>query len=368
MPRTTASPTDSPTDSCPATAPWTPPWPEASPVSAVPAAAPRRRRGLLLPGLLGAALLVAAVPPALGSVATAEPPPPAVLSATNAVTRAVSPEPQRVVLVQVETPAGPVQRDYLYAVPEVGDGAPRPVVVALHGRAQSVEALRAVSGLEQLGAREGFVTVFPSGWDGAWNAGTCCVREAEPAMPDVEFLDQVLADLADRTPVDPTRVHLVGYSNGGMMAYRYACQRSAAVAGIGVVSGSMAASPDYADSGPHRCRPATPVSVVAVHGGEDRTVPYEGGAVAGSAGATVAPVRAGLDQAAVAAQCRTGTTSRVGASSRLDYTRCAGGAAVRLVKLHGHGHGWTRDSRRYGYDTTVGIWSFLTPRRAASAG
>ncbi len=273
----------------------------------------------------------------------------------------------KVDLVQDGTPAGRVVRPYLLTVPTSGRGA-RPLVLVLHGRYQTIESLRSVTGIEQVGEKAGFVSVFPSGYGAVWNAGTCCDSRKTPDMPDVSYLDDVVRDAAQRTPVDPRRVYVLGFSNGGMMAYRYACQRSSTVAGVGVVSGAMAASPDYADQGPRVCRPDAPVSVIDVHGSKDTTVPYEGGTVAGGQGETVAPVRGGVDQSAVAAGCTSGTSTRVGATVRLDYTDCESGAAVRLVKVQGHAHGWTRDSRKYGYDTTVGIWGFLKDRRAVTGG
>ncbi|MCW2777262.1 MAG: polyhydroxybutyrate depolymerase [Frankiales bacterium] len=309
--------------------------------------------GLLAAGVVSALVLLAS------PASTAAPALRAVSSTAGAGTT------ESVDLVQQDTPSGPVSRHYLFTVPRSGSG-PRPVVLVLHGRSQPIEDLRATTGIEAVGEQAGFVSVFPSGVQGVWNAGTCCApANGSPAMPDVAFLDQVVADLATRTSVDLRRVHVVGFSNGGMMAYRYACQRSDRVAGVAVVSGSMAASPDYADQGPQRCRPTSPVSVLAVHGGSDTTVPYGGGTVAGPGGGTVAPARAGIDQSAVGASCRTGSTSKVGATVRLDYTDCEDGAAVRLVKINGQGHGWTRDSRRYGYDTTLGIWQFLQDRRSA---
>lgn len=310
---------------------------------------------LLLPVLMTAAA-VAVLQLAPTSSTAAEPQP---TSSDAPVSQA------RVELTQQDTPAGTVQRSYLYSVPTSGAGAPRPLVLVLHGRSQSVETVEQVSGLETLGERDGFVTAFPGGYDGVWNSGTCCDRAGAPRMPDVAFLDQVLDDVSRRTSVDPARVYVVGYSNGGMMAYRYACQRSNRVAGVGVVSGSMSADGDYANAGEERCRPSRPVSVLAVHGGRDATVPYDGGPVAGSEGSHVAPVRAGIDQFAVAAGCRSSRSTKVGSSQRLDYSACTDGAAVRLVKLPQHGHGWTRDSQRYGYDTTAGLWAFLSPRRVA---
>ncbi len=271
---------------------------------------------------------------------------------------------QKVVLVQDETPVGPVERSYFLSVPP-GRATARPLVVVLHGRSQTPAAAMRYSGMEELGAEQGFVTVFPSSYAGAWNAGTCCAAGDHPDMPDVEFLDQVIADVARRTPVDPSRVHLVGFSNGGMLAYRYACQRPGRLAGVGVVAGAMSADEEYADAGPQRCRPDVAVSVVAVHGAGDTTVPYDGGAVAGSSRGAVAPVRAGVDQFAAAGGCTQHRSTKVGTTARLDYSGCSDGAAARLVKINGFGHGWTRDSATYGFDTSRGLWDFLRDKRSA---
>lgn len=273
---------------------------------------------------------------------------------------------ERITLLQADTPVGPVERTYFLSVPP-GRATPRPLVLVLHGRSQTPAAAMRYSAMEELGAAEGFVVAFPGSYAGAWNAGTCCASGQRPDMPDVAFLDDVVADVQRRTPVDPTRVHMVGFSNGGMLAYRYACQRPGRLAGIGVVAGAMSADEDYADAGPQRCRPDVAVSVVAVHGAKDTTVPYGGGTVAGTERGAVAPVRAGIDQFAVAGACSAHRSSRVGPTARLDYSGCTGGAAARLVKISDFGHGWTRDTARHGFDTSRGLWEFLRDKRSSGA-
>lgn len=307
------------------------------------------RRLTLLVAVLGAALLLGATPGNAPAPAASE-------------RRAA----ERVSLVQTETPVGPVQRTYFLSVPP-GKAAPRPLVVVLHGRSQTPGAAMRYTGMEELGAAEGFVVAFPSSYAGAWNAGTCCASGDRPDMPDVEFLDDVLADVQRRTPVDPSRIHMVGFSNGGMLAYRYACQRPGRLAGVGVVAGAMSADEEYADAGPQRCRPDVPVSVVAVHGAKDTTVPYDGGTVAGTDRGAVAPVRAGIDQFAVAGECSSHRSTKVRGTARLDYAGCTGGVAARLVKINDFGHGWTRDTARHGVDTSRALWEFLRDRRSAGA-
>jgi hypothetical protein len=40
---------------------------------------------------------------------------------------------------------------------------------------------------------------------------------------DIGYLDAVIDDMSAKYPVDPKRIYVGGISNGGYMAYRYAC-------------------------------------------------------------------------------------------------------------------------------------------------
>ena len=192
-------------------------------------------------------------------------------------------------VVEQPTTHGVLARRYVLQPATFGTG-PRPLLVVLHGRYQTPQSAMTQTGLGPLARRRGFVVAFPSAVGGGWNAGTCCSDGASGRIPDVDFLDRVIADVAERTPVDRRRIFLTGFSNGGMMAYRFACERASSVTAIAVVAGGQTATPDHADALPQQCRPAHPVALLHVHGALDRVVPYAGGVVAGSA-SRVAPVR-----------------------------------------------------------------------------
>jgi len=82
-----------------------------------------------------------------------------------------------------------------------------------------------------------------------------------------------LLDFSLKNPaIDPARVFLIGYSNGGFMAHRLACDMSDRLAGIISVAGAA--------SGPEvPCAPTTPLSVLEIHGDADPVVHYQGGVV-----------------------------------------------------------------------------------------
>lgn len=290
-------------------------------------------------------------------------------AATPAELSAAAPVASHKHLLQQPTPAGLRERAYYLQVPTTGPAGGRALVLVLHGRYQTPSAVMEFSGMEQLARERGFVVAFPSALGGGWNAGTCCAGGVRDQVPDVDFLDRVIADVRRRTPVDPRRVFVAGFSNGGMMAYRYACERSGLVAGIGVVAGAQSATAAYGTpEHPTQCRPARPVSLLHVHGAQDALVPYAGGVVPGSPEAAVAPVRAGLAQFAAAGRCGPATTRTVGRATHLEHQGCSAAGVTKLVKIEGLAHSWTRDSARFGFDTTVGLWSFFEDKRSERCG
>lgn len=158
------------------------------------------------------------------------------------------------------------KREYLLRVPP-GKARPRPVVIALHGGLNDMQYIRDSTGFDALADEKGFVTAYPNGFFGTWNAGGCCWFARMAGIDDVGFLDRLIDTLVREGLADPRRIYLTGFSNGGGMAYRYACERSTRIAAIGVVSGSLAVP----------CEPERPVSLIAVHGTADPSVPFGGG-------------------------------------------------------------------------------------------
>jgi polyhydroxybutyrate depolymerase len=168
--------------------------------------------------------------------------------------------------------SGGRERCYTLYVPAGYDPArPAPLVVSLHGFFSNPESHALITGWNKLADQEGFVVAYPQGtsWPQRWNAGAAW----NAGVDDVQFFRDMLDDLSGAAAVDPSRVYVNGFSNGGGMAVQIACQAADQVAAIGTVAAAVVDLPD--------CAPSRPVPVIAFHGTADPLVPYEGGDMRG---------------------------------------------------------------------------------------
>lgn len=268
----------------------------------------------------------------------------------------------------IRTPAG--ERTYAVHRPQGAPAGPLPLVVVLHGALGSGEQAEKAYGWNALADAHGFLVAYPDGVRRTWNAGGgCCGPAWEQPSDDVGFLDALIADLVGGGRADPRRVYLAGISNGGAMAYRYACEGAAPVAAIGVVSGAMSLA----------CDRPRPVSVMAIHGLDDRTIPFAGGAGRRDRAASVSwpAMEASLAPFRTANGC-----GEPASASRdvVETTRwlCAEGREVMLLTIAGAGHQWpgSRPQRRLAarlldldppsnaLDATAALWDFFRVRAA----
>jgi polyhydroxybutyrate depolymerase len=169
------------------------------------------------------------------------------------------------------TSAGSTRRTYRVHVPAgYRPGRAVPAVLLLHGNGGSAADMDDVSGLSELGDRLGFLAVYPQGLAiGAGRSFWAAAGRVEAGVDDLRFVADLLDDLQGRLCVDPSLVAAAGFSAGGGIAARMACDLAGRVASVAVASGAL-----YAEPG--ECRPSRPIPVLAIHGTGDVVVPYGG--------------------------------------------------------------------------------------------
>ena len=176
--------------------------------------------------------------------------------------------------VRLQRPEG--RRDYLLALPGKPATGKRPLVVVLHGAGASAKQVLGMafppsplSVWREIAEREDLLVAAADAGKGGWS--DCFASAARVAKKDdVAFLGAIIDDAIARHGADPERVHLIGVSRGGLMAYRAAVEMPDKLAAFSALLACM----------PPRGRAAMPtVALPAMILGctADPFMPYEGG-------------------------------------------------------------------------------------------
>lgn len=230
---------------------------------------------------------------------------------------------------------------YVYAPASARNGQPAPMVIAFHGGGGGAEVFVQRMGLRQMADRYGMVLVVPQGLGrkragrGSWNAQSMSAGGyAENAgVDDVGFVNALLSNVPGSYAIDRNRIFAMGFSKGGMMAYRAACVLRGQISAVAVVSATVSSA---------NCPNPQGVSVLHIHGTSDQNVPFNGGVGAMTAAANDwPPVRRGLGFFTSANQCSGAPeTVRVSSDTSCTVSRCGNGETVQLCLVQGGGHAW----------------------------
>lgn len=253
-----------------------------------------------------------------------------------------------------------------------------PLVVVLHGAFNSARRTEQETGFSRLAEQEGFLVAYPEGAGVAgllkhWNAGFCCGSAQRNQIDDVGFVAEVINTVCSRFGADRSRVYLVGMSNGGMLAYRYATERPAELAAVAVVSAAIAQSDAHAETAFRLREPSEAVPVMIVHGSRDNVIPAGPEPIAGDrTQSKFAPASEAVDFWVRANRCTAEplrTTARDGAHAMTRWTAGHKRSTVAYLLLTEWGHLWPAPwftdrleagHPLRGYDGTAEIWRFLS--------
>jgi polyhydroxybutyrate depolymerase len=228
---------------------------------------------------------------------------------------------------------------------------PVPLVVVLHGRDTTPTQELVRTGLTDLAANGQAVLAYPAGVGRSWNAGTgCCAAAAKLHVDDVSFLRRLIGAVEAHAPVDPARVYLVGYSNGGRLALTAACALPGAFAGVAT----------YGTAQPTRCGPGRPPLAVFV--GYGTLDPHAAPGHVPAGGSTGPATAAGWRS--VDGCTGDPVTTVTGPATVREWTHCRGAGRVALARWDGLPHRWP-GAGVVPADATgrALMWTFLTGRQ-----
>jgi polyhydroxybutyrate depolymerase len=226
---------------------------------------------------------------------------------------------------------------------------PAPLLLVFHGFTRSPEEIEATTRFSALAEEEGFVVLYPAGT----GFPTRWLASPWQGDQDVVLTRDLVALVSTAVSIDARRVFAAGFSNGGGMVARLACDAADLVAAVGPVAAAYPVGP---------CDPSRPVPIAAVHGTADPIVPYWG------LGEALPAVEAVLASWVEGNGCETSPITQEVAPgvTRLAWGGCAAGADLILYRVAEGRHGWpgAGDESVWGrttdeVDASALLWEFF---------
>lgn len=171
--------------------------------------------------------------------------------------------------------AGSINRSYLvYRPAGTGTVDKLPLVIVLHGASANGLVMSNYSGFNELAEKNTFIVLYPDSLGPLWNDGRVDMDSISfrSGVDDVQFIFQVVDGMIADSQVDPGRIYVAGFSNGGMMALRIGLAVPEKIAAVACVSGLL---PKHLSL----VRPGKEVPLLMMHGTDDRIVPWSGGVI-----------------------------------------------------------------------------------------
>lgn len=217
---------------------------------------------------------------------------------------------------------------------------PVPLVIALHGGMGSGAQLATTSRLDAEADRHGFIVAYPDGLllptarglqVRTWNGGGCCAPAMTSGVDDVGYIASVIDGIQNSTAVDRRRVVVGGHSNGGILAWRFACERADKLSAAVIVEGSLERP---------SCAPSRGVNLVQIHGDKDTFLPLLGGTGTGLSGTKFTSASSSQAMWTKSQRCATLQRSTAGYLTTTVWPRCAGSTTTKQVVISGGTHAW----------------------------
>jgi polyhydroxybutyrate depolymerase len=227
-------------------------------------------------------------------------------------------------------------------------GSATPLVLAFHSRTTNATVILANSQILSWAESMNFIVTGLNGavYEGAssWNAGNCCTNATTYEENDLLFASTVIDFVSSKYSVDKSRIWAMGHSNGGMMAYRLACDLSEKITAIAVVVGSLVDT---------SCNPEKQVSLLHIHGDLDPLVPIQGG------GKLDTPnIYYSVLDYAKANSCNGSSSTNFTSEVQQFIWSCPNSSQVQLVNYLANSHDWGD-----GYTEVILRFLFAHPRK-----
>jgi polyhydroxybutyrate depolymerase len=157
-------------------------------------------------------------------------------------------------------------RDYIVYLPP-GYKPGLPLVLNLPGYDVTPQEELDYTSMIDVADTANFVIVYPSGVNNRWNSGISDNPNwPAPDVDDVAFLSALIDTIHAQYSIDLERVYSCGWSNGGFMSFKLACELGDRIAGVASVGGAISTQVDSS---------CYSMPIMLFHGTADSIVTYD---------------------------------------------------------------------------------------------
>lgn len=240
------------------------------------------------------------------------------------------------------------QRKFMvHLPPDFSLATQRPLVLSLHGGTGNMLNAQGFSMLNPVSDQHDFVIAWPQGYGVAppgfsWADGRNTSAD-QAGIDDVGFINKLVDTLVTRFNIDNQKIYICGFSNGGFMVQRLACELPDKFAAMASLGSSM----DIVLY--QNCNPSKPIPMAFFNGTADPAVPFEGGSMQNPLVTPVVSVEAMVQFWVTHNNCETAEpvfnfpdifVTDNSTAELYNYTNCSCNADVTFYKLLNGGHTW----------------------------
>ncbi|HKY92763.1 MAG TPA: alpha/beta fold hydrolase [Nevskiaceae bacterium] len=257
--------------------------------------------------------------------------------------------------------SGGRSRNALFFRPTTARSTAPALLILLHYKGGNAEDMAALTQVQLLVRDFGIWVALPESVLGGWNNDPA----NDTGVDDVGYLSRLIDSATARFGLNRSRIYLAGYSAGGFMALRYACEQPSRVAAVASVAAALSIQQNA------RCYPSVPTPIAMINGTGDSRVRYDA-----STGMLTVPGTA--RRWAQINGCPTGPSHSLlpdlapGDKTRVEMDQwkacgASGTGEVRLYTVDDGGHTWPDSDNNcllcgrvsYDIDGTLTIWNFV---------
>jgi polyhydroxybutyrate depolymerase len=239
------------------------------------------------------------------------------------------------------------QRKYTLHIPPSYDGLSNvPLVIVLHGGGGDSQNVQGFTQMNPVSDENGFIVAYPQGFTPALDGYSWADGRATGAtimgIDDVGFICKMIDAIKSEFQINSNKVYVCGFSNGGFMSQKLACELDGVLAGVGTLGATIGSEVLST------CNSSQSIPMLLLLGDADPLVPYNGGTVANNP----SPIE-GIEDLAnfwkAKNQCQTTLpsvqlpdvdNSDNSTVTLFEFSDCNCNANIRLYRVNGGGYTW----------------------------